>query len=426
MTYPAGAVAGRTISAETSSGGAPSADRSGVGGLTGTPGGDVGGHGLPIRGRRFHHAHAYPSRPPRPPYGGLSGERIVLTADVKSSTPGLPQTSATLGVAALCLLARVPERLPDAGGWVVRLALMIAVLSAARTLVRAPAAVALAARGQAAVGAWLAGEARMAAGSVCLGVVLALPLHALLRATSSWWVFAWILVAAFTLAAQGLAPMLLRALAGPVTPAGPMLAAQVRGIAGRAGVDVSRGVLLSGTEGRARGDARVVGFGRSRRMVLDRALAAWPPELVDQVVAHAIGHWRLGHASTRLQLTLAVELATAAIAAWLVDWPPLLDWAGAASAGDPRAYPFLALLAPVVVLPARLVLAWRDRAQERQADRFAIRLLGQPEAFTDMLEWAATEAGAPRTLRGWRRAIASQPPIEERKAAAAWLAGPWT
>ena len=54
----------------------------------------------------------------------------------------------------------------------------------------------------------------------------------------------------------------------------------------RTGAAAARGMFLVATRGRPTADGPykvfVVGCGRSRRMVLDRALAALPPELVDQ------------------------------------------------------------------------------------------------------------------------------------------------
>ncbi|MDQ2827057.1 MAG: M48 family metalloprotease, partial [Actinomycetota bacterium] len=159
---------------------------------------------------------------------------------------------------------------------------------------------------------------------------------------------------------------------GPVVAADEALSAQVGAVATRAGVDVGRGVLVAGKADSTRCNAYVVGLGHSRRVVLDRALTAWPAPMVDQVVAHELGHWRLRHNAIRLPLMLGVELAMLATAAWLVAWTPLLHRAGVASAGDPASYPLLLVLTPLLVLPARVLLSWRDRAQERQADRFAL------------------------------------------------------
>lgn len=346
---------------------------------------------------------------------------------MSTSTKALAEASATGGVVVLCVLARVPHHLPampGADGWAVRLALVMAVVSGARALVRAPLAVLRAVRRQKPLRPWVAHEVKTLVATVLAGVALTVPLYALLRATPAWWAFAWILFAVVTLAAQGVFPFMLRIVVGPVAVADEALTTRVRAVAAQAGVDVGRGVLVSGKPGSPRCNAYVVGLGRTRRVVLDRALAAWPAPMVDQVVAHEIGHWRLGHTASRLPLTLAVELATLAAAAWLVAWPPLLQWAGITSAGDPRSYPLLLLLTPFVVLPARVVLAWRDRAQERQADRFALDLLDQPHHFADMLDRAADEAGAPRALPWWSRLTASHPPIDERAAACALAAAP--
>jgi len=341
---------------------------------------------------------------------------------VPTATKGLAETFATGGAVVLCVLARVPNRLPvvlGAGGWVLRLALVIALVGGARALARAPFAVLEARREQLPLGDLAAREVKTLVATVAAGSALTVPLYALLRATPAWWAPAWVLFALVTLAAQGVLPFLLRVVVGPVTVADEALSAQVGAVAGRAGVDIRRGVLIAGRPGSTRCNAYVVGLGRSRRVVLDRALAAWPAPMVDQVVAHEIGHWRLRHNTTRLPLTLGVELVTLAGAAWLVAWAPLLHRAGVASAGDPASYPLLLVLTPFLVLPARLVLSWRDRAQERQADRFALALLGQPGHFADMLDRAAGEAGAPRALPWWRRVTASHPPIDERAAACA-------
>jgi len=105
---------------------------------------------------------------------------------------------------------------------------------------------------------------------------------------------------------------------------------------------------------------------------------------------------------------------TFAAAAWVLSFSPLLHWAGVAGAGDPRSYPLLLLITPVLALPARCLVAWHDRAQERAADRFALSLLAAPDRFAAMLDRAAEEGGAPRRLPWWRRPIASHPPIDER------------
>jgi STE24 endopeptidase len=251
---------------------------------------------------------------------------------------------------------------------------------------------------------------------IAVGAALTIPLYALVRATTLWWLWAWILFAAVTVFTQAAMPLIIRVQTGALSPAPPPVAGRVAAVAARAGVDVGRGVLVAdrATPKGPRCNAYVVGCGPTRRVVLESGIAAWPPELLDQVVAHEIGHWRLRHTAARLPVALAAQLGTFALAAAVLSLRPLLAIAGVAGIGDPRSYPLLLALTTVIVLPARMVLAAYDRSQERAADRFALALLGQPGAFASMLDRAAEEGKAPRRLSWWDRSTASHPPIDER------------
>jgi STE24 endopeptidase len=321
----------------------------------------------------------------------------------------------------VCLVARLPHRILDATGirsWGLALIVVVSVVAGARALARAPFTLPRSRRAhpQRSLRAWAGAELTTVLASIAAGAVMSLPLYALLRATPTWWLPAWLLFAALTIVWQVAMPVVMKARAGSRTMTPPELAERVKSIATRAGVDIGD-VIVTGKAGSRRGNAYVVGLGRTRRVVLEQDLAAWPPELVDQVVAHELGHWRLGHMARRLPLTLLAELAALAAAAGALSSQTVLDLAGIAEAGDPRSYPLVLVVGAVVALPVRAVLAWRDRAQERAADRFALGLLGRPDHFDAMLQRAADESGAPRTLPWWRRLTASHPPIDERATA---------
>jgi len=252
-----------------------------------------------------------------------------------------------------------------------------------------------------------------------VGIALSLPLYALLRATPVWWFLAWLMFATMTVVGQIVMPLILRVRAGPLSPALAALDERVQVLAAMAGLRVGGAVVVAAKRGRKRCNAYVVGLGATKRVVLEEDLVTWPPKLVDQAVAHELGHWRLGHAARRLPLAIACQLVTLAGAAAVLSWPPLLDVAGVDSIGDPASYPLLLVAGAVLVLPARCLLAWCDRAQERSADAFALKLLGRPADFAAMLEQAVTETGVPRRLPRWKRLTASHPSIDERIAAAA-------
>jgi len=317
----------------------------------------------------------------------------------------------------VCVAARLPHHLVTTTGirgWALVLVVVVFVVNGAAALARAPLTFAKAHRDGTSLSRWATGEAKAWLVTSAFGALLTLPLYALLRATPAWWLWAWGLFAVVTIGGVMATPLALRARSGPLAPAAPALAHRLRDVGRRGDLDIGGGVLVAGPRADRRCNAYVVGLGPTRRVVLEDALAAWPPALVDQVVAHELGHWRLGHTARRLPLTVITQLATFAIAAWALATAAVLGWAGVAAAGDPRSYPMILLLTPALALPARCLLAWRDRAQERAADRFALALLDAPADFAAMLERAADEGGAARQLSPWRRLTASHPPIDER------------
>jgi Zn-dependent protease with chaperone function len=335
------------------------------------------------------------------------------------------ESVATGSALLLCILARLPQHATDAAGvrsWGATLVVAVMIVSGARALARAPFTLARSLRTTpdraAALKQWAGTEATTVVVMVVAGTLVTFPLYALLRSTPAWWLPAWLVVAAVTVVWQAAMPLAIRTQAGPLTDPPVALAERMKALAIAVGVDVPGGVAVATKPGKHRCNAYVVGFGPARQVVLEEGVAAWPPELVDQAVAHELGHLRLHHGAARLPLTLLAQLATLAATAAVLSHQTLLHRAGIIDIGDPHSYPLLLVAGGLVALPARCVLAWRDRAQERAADRFAIVELHKPDDFVAMLQRVAEETGTPRDLVWWRRLTASHPPVDERTAAA--------
>jgi len=336
---------------------------------------------------------------------------------------GTAESLATGFSLVVCLVAQLPHRILEATGirtWGLALVVVISVVNGARAIARAPftlrRSLSVHPDRPTALRRFAGEELKIVIVSIVAGAVLIFPLYLLLRATPIWWLPAWLLFATVTVLWQVAMPLAMRARASGPASTSPELRSRMQAVAEKVGVQVGD-VIVTGKPGSGRVNAYVVGLGGTRRVVLEQDLAAWPPELVDQVVAHELGHWRLGHGARRLPLTLLAELAALAAAAGALSFSPLLDAAGITAAGDPRSYPLLLVVGALVALPVRCLLAWRDRAQERSADRFALDVLGRPDHFDAMLQRAADESGVPRALPWWRRLTASHPPIDERAAA---------
>jgi STE24 endopeptidase len=246
-------------------------------------------------------------------------------------------------------------------------------------------------------------------------LVLVVPLWAVVRATDLWWLWGWLLFSGFTVLFGLLYPIVIAPLFNTFVPmeAGP-LRERLLGVAAEAGLDVND-VLVADASKRSRaGNAYVAGLGRTRRVVVFDTILGWPAEVIEQVVAHELGHWAHKHLRRKLPVLIGLQLllfvGTWAVLRW--DW--LLDLAGVDSVEDPAALPLFLLVFPVGFVLANLGTSWLSRADERQADLYALDLLDDPRAFDQVFRRLAETNKADVDPSTWKRANASHPPIAER------------
>jgi STE24 endopeptidase len=253
-------------------------------------------------------------------------------------------------------------------------------------------------------------------------VVVVVPLYAVIRATEWWWLFGWMVVAGLTVVLGYAYPVLIAPLFNRFRPLDDTgLRARVLATADRAGLDVDE-VLVADASRRSRaGNAYVAGLGRTRRVVVFDTILDWPPELVEQVVAHELGHWKHAHLRRRLPVALAAQLLAFGVAWALLRQPAVLEAAGVDGAGDPASLPVLVAVLSLGLTATGLMTAWLSRADERQADLFALQVLHRPDRLAAVLRRLALRNRADVDPSGWKRMWASHPPLAERMALArAW------
>ncbi|HEV2767645.1 MAG TPA: M48 family metallopeptidase [Acidimicrobiales bacterium] len=262
---------------------------------------------------------------------------------------------------------------------------------------------------------------QLALGGVATAV-LVVPLYAVIRTTEWWWLFGWMVVAGVTVGLGFVWPVLVAPLFNRFRPLDDAtLAERLRAVASRAGLDVDE-VLVADASRRSRaGNAYVAGLGRTRRVVIFDTIVDWPPELVEQVVAHELGHWRHAHLRRRLPVVLAAQLLVFGVAWALLRQPAVLRAAGVEAAGDPASLPLLVGVLSLGLGATSLLTSWLSRADERQADLFALEVLQRPDRLTAVLRRLARCNRADVDPSWWKRLWASHPPLAERMALArAW------
>ncbi len=260
--------------------------------------------------------------------------------------------------------------------------------------------------------------------SVVTSLVVLVPLYAVIRATPMWWLFGWMVVATLSVVFGVAYPVVIAPIFNRFSELDDqVLAVRLRRLAERAGLKVDR-ILVADASRRSRaGNAYVAGLGPTRRVVVFDTILDWPHELVEQVVAHELGHWHHAHLRRRVPVVVASQLV-AFVVAWVVmQWDPLLRVAGVRSVGDPASLPVLASVLAVGLVISSVVSSWLSRADERQADLFALDLVAEPDALGEALRRLARRNRSDVAPSPWKRLVASHPPVAERMAmAAAWRA----
>lgn len=214
--------------------------------------------------------------------------------------------------------------------------------------------------------------------SLLLSIVLGGPLlfiilYLMHRAGNAWWLYGWIVWAAFAVLMMWAWPALIAPLFNRFTPlADESLKRRTEALLQRCGF-ASKGVfVMDGSRRSAHGNAYFTGVGRNKRIVFfDTLLERLQPTEVEAVLAHELGHFKLRHVRTRLVLSLAFGLGGLWLLGQLARWP---EFYGALGVDTPA--PHMALLLFMFVLPAFTffltpLASWWSRRHEFEADAFA-------------------------------------------------------
>ena len=273
---------------------------------------------------------------------------------------------------------------------------------------------------------WIADQLKGLALGWVLASMLALPIMALVRYLPLWWPApATAAILAVTAFFVWISPWVIAPLFNRFTPLEDEdLARQVRELTRRAGLTVDRVFVTDASKRSSMLNAYFTGLGNSRRVVLyDTLVEACGAGEVLSVVGHEVGHWRGRHIAKFFGMLALGTVAGLLALQVLLDTP---RWRELLGLPEPHSLvllvllPFLGSLAATGIAP---VASSISRRFERQADRAAFELTGDPQAFVCLEQRLVRRAKAdlllPRLLHSW---YGTHPLPEDRIAAAeAWI-----
>ncbi len=209
-----------------------------------------------------------------------------------------------------------------------------------------------------------------------VSLVLMTPLLAavflLIRASSLWWLWGFLLFSAFQLVMIVLYPKVIAPLFNRFTPMeeGP-LRDKVLSLAEQLEFKTRGIYLMDGSKRSRHSNAYFSGLGRAKRIVLfDTLVQRFEEDEVAAVLAHEIGHQKLGHILKRLALSLPTGLLGFWIVSLLLNYPPFFEAFGFADPSPQAALVLIMFVSGPFTFYLKPLFSWWSRRHEFQADNF--------------------------------------------------------
>jgi STE24 endopeptidase len=258
------------------------------------------------------------------------------------------------------------------------------------------------------------------------GLIAALATWALIRwSPDYWWLAAAVTFSLVVVALAQLAPVVLLPLFYDVKPLDrEALAARLKALADRAGTPILGTFEWRLSDRTKKANAALAGLGRTRRILLsDTLLADYSDDEIEVILAHELAH----HVHHDIWRAIVFETLLIAIGFYFSDLA-LTAWSnsfGAVGKTDIATLPLLMLTMGVVSLVLMPIRNALSRAHERRADRYALRMTGNIDAFvTAMKRLAAQNLAEEEPSRIVELLFHSHPTITARIASARLSSNP--
>ncbi|QGY38810.1 M48 family metalloprotease [Pseudodesulfovibrio cashew] len=208
------------------------------------------------------------------------------------------------------------------------------------------------------------------------------------RTGDSAWLWCWGMASLFSLGLTYVAPTWILPLFNKFTPLEDgELRTALENYAAGADFELEGIFVMDGSKRSTKGNAFFTGFGRRKRIALfDTLIREQSPEEIRAVLAHEVGHSKRGHIRKRLLVGIVRTGAVFYLMSLFMDSPGLF---AAFGMEQPSLYAGLVFFI-LLYTPLSLVLSvagnYVSRKHEFEADEFAARTTGAPQAMVSALK----------------------------------------
>ncbi len=234
------------------------------------------------------------------------------------------------------------------------------------------------------------------------------------------WLWSWGLVTVVQLVVIFLAPEVILPLFNKFEPLPPgELRSAIEAYAREHRFRLQGIYTMDGSKRSTRANAYFTGFGRTRRIVLfDTLVEKHPPEELVAVLAHEMGHFRLGHIPRGLLLSVVSTGGLFYLLSLFIGNEGLAAAFGMEQVSVYASFVFFGILFSPVESALSVFGNALSRRHEYEADRFSARTTGRPEALVSGLKRLSVDNLSNLTPHPWTVTLKySHPPVLARVAA---------
>ncbi|MBN2530682.1 MAG: M48 family metallopeptidase [Deltaproteobacteria bacterium] len=252
-------------------------------------------------------------------------------------------------------------------------------------------------------------------GALLGGALLSMVLY-LMTSTQYWWVLAFAVVMAFQLLMMWIYPLVIMPIFNTFEPVQGELADAVARLATDVGFPLKGVVSMDGSKRSSHSNAFIIGFKGARRIVLYDTLIEKlsVPKLVG-VLAHELGHYKLGHIKKRLAMAMVLGLGGFALLYWMSMQEAMYAGLGFGRMSAHGALVVFSLLFAETTFPFGLLSRVLSRRDEYAADRFAVNAVQNGHDLKDALVTLTKQnLSSPGSHKWYRGYYNSHPSLRER------------
>jgi len=228
---------------------------------------------------------------------------------------------------------------------------------------------------------------------VLLSILLSFLLLMIMHARDTWWIWTWIFFISFQLLMTILYPTLIAPIFNKFEPIKDSeLENAIRGLAIKEGLRIKDIFQMDAGKRSRHTNAYFTGLGRTKRIVLyDTLIASHTKDEILAVLAHEIGHLKLGHIKKMILMIVISSFFFFLLMSKLIGWGLLYESFGFHTA--PRYVGLFLIgimLEPVgfILMPFSMALS---RRHEMAADNYVLKVLKDAGPFINALKKMASD-----------------------------------